>query len=81
MYHEDMLLFTAKEETPVEVWPNTLKPCRKPGQHHRKSYWDVEGKVTELCSDCLFELEATGLTRREALLRFFPDPDGVDCRP
>lgn len=61
----------------VENWPTPLNPCLKSGGHYRSSYWDVQGCVTKLCSDCVFDMEKCGMERREVLNTFKPDPNGA----
>lgn len=66
------------------LWPTDLNPCKNPSKHHREAYWNVGGKTTKLCCDCLFEAESdkngTPTERRfAALATFKSDPDGAIC--
>jgi len=65
-------------------YPNSLNPCRFNGDHGdrpmRKASYGVHGRVTDLCCNCVFELEKKGLSRLEALATFTPDPEGNPVR-
>lgn len=56
-----------------------LNPCDNP-RHHRRNLYNVGGRTTDICADCLFEREARpGMDRWKALATFTPDPNGVPC--
>jgi hypothetical protein len=58
---------------------HSLNPCDNP-RHHRRNLYNVHGRTTNICADCLFEKEKEpGKDRWSALATFTPDPDGVPC--
>jgi hypothetical protein len=82
------MLFLKKrleEETPKEPWPSLLNPCR--GERHSNALcFDVRGKTTLICAECLAIFEKklrernVSSPRLAALSWFFtPDPNGRDC--
>lgn len=89
-------IFRRKSEPLVPVqapWPTALNPCPKDGDHpfivpekgRMSCAWAVGGKVTVLCSKCVWEREddlkmlGCKSARTQALKSFTPDPNGNDC--
>ena len=66
------------------MWPDVLNPCPFQGRHGDRpmrtaSYW-CHGRVTQLCSNCVFERKAEfGNDAIAALETFNPDPEGNEC--
>jgi len=87
------LIFKGKQEDVIEppkkIWPTELNPCRAGGAeggHYISPRWDVHGKVTKACGECIGILERAlqkrGIedARLTALYWFFePDEHGNDC--
>lgn len=74
----------ARKPVPVPVsppWPSALNPCKR-HKAHRKACYGVKGKVTELCTDCVWEQREIAKVRgdEDYLSSFMPDPDGADCK-
>lgn len=65
-------------------WPTASNPCPKNGQHGIKwmtaPLWNVQGKVTKLCLECVSERTMEYEDRAEALNSFTPDPQGSPCK-
>lgn len=86
----DICLFCGLTPAQKPAWPNTLNPCPYAGRHPvpypgrplSKTFWGVQGRVTQLCVGCVWEAEVRfkqeGSTdpRRDALTTFLPDPKG-----
>lgn len=81
-----------RQEPPViekKPWPSALNPCLFGGyeaQHHQSCGWDVQGKVTNACGQCVAYFEKKLVEhdvenpRITALYWFFkPDETANDC--
>jgi hypothetical protein len=71
-------------ETYNTGWPNALNPCCSQKPHFKKAHFNVQGRTTEICCDCLWEYEKssgnTGDRQKILDAHFVPDPKGMLCK-
>lgn len=72
-------MFQKRSPPELDIWPDELNPCMSEDSHTKKCLYNVKGKCTMICSQCLWEKEATGMTRDEALATFNEDIFGRDA--
>lgn len=68
----------------MSAWPSSLNPCPFAGQHGPRPLtaplWDVQGRVTQVCAQCVYERAKEIGDRTKALQTFNPDPEGAMVR-